>query len=160
MAEDLKTAEEMKPAEDMKKADGLNTAKRSISAAEKRPESYSPLSLAYIGDSVLDLLVKKHYVLNGNMQVQKYHRKVTAVVSAVNQAAFMDANEESLSDEEKAVYHRGRNASVHSKAKNATMAEYKKATGMEAVLGYLYLSGREERLKELVTGLMEFAERK
>ena len=120
------------------------------------PEAYSPLSLAYIGDSVLDLYVKKHFVLQANMQVQKYHRLVTAVVSAVNQAAFMDAYVPGLSEEEQGVYHRGRNASVHTKAKNATMAEYKKATGLEALLGYLYLSGKEERLTELMSELILF----
>ena len=77
------------------------------------------------------------------------------MVSAVSQAAFMDRIEDSLSEEEAAVYHRGRNASVHSRAKNATMAEYKKATGMEALLGYLYLSGQEERLMELIELLLQ-----
>ena len=115
---------------------------------------YSPLTLAYLGDSVLDLRVKEHFVRKANQQVQKYHKEVTAVVSAVSQAAFMDSVEETLSEEETAVYHRGRNASVHSKAKNATMAEYKKATGFETLLGYLYLSGQEERLEELIRQLL------
>ena len=115
---------------------------------------YSPLTLAYLGDSVLDLWVKEHFVRKANQQVQKYHKEVTGVVSAVSQAAFMDSIEESLTEEETAVYHRGRNASVHSKAKNATMAEYKKATGFEALLGYLYLSGQVERLEELIRQLL------
>ena len=115
---------------------------------------YSPLTLAYLGDSVLDLWVKEHFVRKANQQVQKYHKEVTGVVSAVSQAAFMDSIEESLTEEETAVYHRGRNASVHSKAKNATMAEYKKATGFEALLGYLYLSGQVERLEELICQLL------
>ncbi len=120
----------------------------------KRAAMYSPLTLAYLGDSVLDLRVKEHFVRKANQQVQKYHKEVTAVVSAVSQAAFMDSVEETLSEEETAVYHRGRNASVHSKAKNATMAEYKKATGFETLLGYLYLSGQEERLEELIRQLL------
>ncbi len=125
---------------------------------EVRASSYSPLALAFLGDSVLDLHVKKHYVLKANMQSQKYHSLVTRVVSAVNQAAFMDHIEAELSEEEKDIYHRGRNASVHTRAKNATMAEYKKATGMEALTGYLYLSGREERIEELVRELLRFTE--
>ncbi len=123
---------------------------------EPRVSSYSPLALAFLGDSVLDLHVKKYYVLKANMQSQKYHGLVTAVVSAVNQAAFMDYIEAELSGEERDIYHRGRNASVHTRAKNATMAEYKKATGMEALIGYLYLSGKEERLEELVQKLLQF----
>ena len=115
---------------------------------------YSPLTLAYLGDSVLELWVKEHFVRKANQQVQKYHKEVTGVVSAVSQAAFLVSIEESLTEEETAVYHRGRNASVHSKAKNATMAEYKKATGFEALLGYLYLSGQVERLEELICQLL------
>ena len=120
----------------------------------KKAAMYSPLTLAYLGDSVLDLRVKEHFVRKANQQVQKYHKEVTGVVSAVSQAAFMDSIEETLSEEETAVYHRGRNASVHSKAKNATMAEYKKATGFETLLGYLYLSGQEERLEDLIRQLL------
>ena len=120
--------------------------------------AYSPLAFAFIGDSVLDLKVKEHYVAKANMQSQKYHALVTRVVAAVNQAAFMDSIEEELPEEEKDIYHRGRNASVHTRAKHATMAEYKKATGMEALIGYLYLSGREERVGELVKQLIDFTE--
>ena len=116
---------------------------------------YSPLTLAYIGDSILDLRVKEHFVRKVNQQVRKYHKLVTEVVSAVSQAAFIDSMEDSLSEEELAIYHRGRNASVHSKAKNASMAEYKKATGLEALMGYLYLSGQEKRLSELIELLLE-----
>ena len=125
---------------------------------EVRVSSYSPLALAFLGDSVLDLQVKKYYVLKANMQSQKYHGLVTRVVSAVNQAAFMDSIETELSEEEADIYHRGRNASVHTRAKNATMAEYKKATGMETLIGYLYLSGSEERIDELVRKLLLFTE--
>lgn len=121
----------------------------------KAAAMYSPLTLAYLGDSVLDLMVKEHFVRKANQQVQKYHKEVTGIVSAVSQAAFMDSIEEGLSEEEAGVYHRGRNASVHSKAKNASMAEYKKATGFEALLGYLYLCGEQERLTGLVRQLLE-----
>ncbi len=121
---------------------------------EKKAAMYSPLTLAYLGDSVLDLMVKEHFVRKVNQQVQKYHKEVTSVVSAVNQAEFIDGIEDQLSEEEAAVYHRGRNASVHTKARNASMAEYKKATGLEALLGYLYLTGKQERLEELVHAML------
>ena len=128
--------------------------RNAAAGGRRKAAMYSPLTLAYLGDSVLDLWVKEHFVRKANQQVQKYHKEVTGVVSAVSQAAFMDSIEESLTEEETAVYHRGRNASVHSKAKNATMAEYKKATGFEALLGYLYLSGQVERLEELICQLL------
>ncbi len=122
----------------------------------EKPELYSPLTLAYIGDSVLDLYVKRHFVMQANKAVQKYHKEVTAVVSAIHQAAFIDAYLPKLTGQEEAVFHRGRNASVHTKAKNATMAEYKKATGLEAVLGFLYLSGEKDRLEEVMDCLIHY----
>jgi ribonuclease-3 family protein len=114
------------------------------------PYQYSPLALAYIGDSVLDLMVKNYFVTSSNKQPYKYHKDVTAIVKAVNQAQFADKFSDVFSEEELDVYKRGRNTSTHSKAKNATQAEYKKATGLEAMLGYLYLSGKSDRLNELV----------
>ena len=120
-----------------------------------RPEQYSPLALAYLGDAVLELAVREFYVRRANKQAQKYHREVTAVVSAISQSAFMDSVEDGLSEEERDIYHRGRNASVHSKAKHATMAEYKKATGLEALIGYLYLKGEKERMNLLIRQLLE-----
>jgi ribonuclease-3 family protein len=116
----------------------------------ENPYQYSPLALAYIGDSVLDLMVKNYFVTTSNKQPYKYHRDVTAIVKAVNQAQFADGFYDSFSEEESDVYKRGRNTSTHSKAKNASLAEYKKATGLEAVLGFLYLSGKNDRLKEIV----------
>ena len=80
---------------------------------------------------------------------------MTGVVSAISQATFADSIENELTEEERDIYHRGRNASVHTKAKHATMAEYKKATGLEALLGFLYLSGKQERLAELIRKLLE-----
>ena len=118
---------------------------------------YSPLALAYVGDSIMDLMVKAHVVSHDNMQVEKYHKIVSGVVCAKNQAAYVDAHIDTFSEEEIDVYKRGRNASVHTKAKNASMAEYKKATGFEAVLGFLYLTGNRERLEEIIKGVLEEA---
>lgn len=111
---------------------------------------YSPLTLAYIGDSVLDLLVKSYFVINTNKQTYKYHKDVSSIVKAVNQAKFIDTVMDELSEDEMDVYKRGRNANAHSKAKNATLGEYRKATGLEALLGYMYLKGDINRLKSLV----------
>ncbi len=117
---------------------------------------YSSLALAYIGDSILDLMVKDHYVKEKDLPVEKYHRLVSDKVNARTQAAYIDSISESLSEDESDIYRRGRNSSPHTKAKNASMTEYKKATGFEAVLGYLYLTKDDERLRELVDGLLEF----
>lgn len=114
------------------------------------PGLYSPLTLAYLGDSVFDLYIKSHFVKASNKQVEKYHKDVINIVNARHQARFMDTYMDQLTDEEIAIYKRGRNASVHTKAKNASMAQYKKATGFEALIGYLYLKGDMERLQWIV----------
>ena len=124
-------------------------------AAGVNAYQYSPLTLAYIGDSVLDLMVKSHFVINSNKQTYKYHKEVSNIVKAVNQAKFVDIIVDELGEDELDIYKRGRNAQTHSKAKNATMSEYRKATGLEALLGYLYLTGREDKLKLYVDRMIE-----
>ncbi len=114
------------------------------------PGLYSPLTLAYLGDSVFDLYIKSHFVKASNKQVEKYHKDVINIVNARHQARFMDTYMDQLTDEEVTIFKRGRNASVHTKAKNATMAQYKKATGFEALIGYLYLKGDMERLQWII----------
>ncbi len=111
---------------------------------------YSPLALAYIGDSIYDLKVKSVFVFKSNMQPEKYHKKVSQIVSANSQAAFVESFMDSLTEEELSVYKRARNSSPHTKAKNASLDTYLKATGFEAVLGYLYMSGQHERLDEII----------
>lgn len=110
---------------------------------------YSGLSLAYIGDSIFDLMIKDYFVRKVNMPTEKYHKVVTGIVKAVNQAMLIDklVEEEKLTENELEAFKHGRNSSVHTKAKNATMGEYKKATGFEAVLGFNYLTGNKERLE-------------
>jgi len=119
---------------------------------------YSPLTLAYVGDSVLDLMVKTHFVKNVNKQTYKYHKDVSAIVKAVNQAKFVDYIINELASDELDIYKRGRNATTHSKAKNATMGEYRKATGLEALFGYLYLKGDYERLNGFVDRMIALYE--
>lgn len=123
---------------------------------ESLVKMYSPLALAYIGDSIYDLMVKKHFVIKSNMQPEKYHKVVTSIVSANAQSAFIDAYMDKLTEKEQAVYKRGRNSSPHTKAKNASLENYLKATGFEAVLGYLYLSEQEDRLKEIIDESINF----
>lgn len=123
--------------------------------SDREASQYSPLTLAYLGDSVLDLMVKNRFVISSNKQTYKYHKDVTAIVKAVNQAKFVDEIMSELSEEEIDIYKRGRNATTHSKAKNATMGEYRKATGLEALFGYLYLKGDNTRINFLVDKMVE-----
>ena len=115
-----------------------------------QPELYSPLALAYIGDSVFDIMIRTMEVSQVNKQVNKYHKDVSKIVCAPAQAKMIMALKEHLTEEERDIYKRGRNANSYTKAKNATRTEYRKATGFEAVLGYLYLKEDFERLTEVV----------
>ena len=113
--------------------------------------TYSPLALAYIGDSVFDVIVRSILVGKGNAPVNKLHRSASAVVNARVQADMVESIMEELSEEEVAVFKRGRNSKPHTKAKNASTGEYLEATGFEALLGYLYLKDDMERVYELVS---------
>lgn len=116
--------------------------------------TYSPLTLAYIGDAVYDLIIRTVIVEMGNRPANALHRTVIRYVNAGTQASMIEELQTELTEEETTVYHRGRNAKSHTMAKNATAADYRKATGMEALIGYLYLQGRLERCMQLVrTGI-------
>ena len=130
--------------------------RESVFSPHEVSSKYSPLALAYIGDSIFDLYIKTFFVLDSNMQPEKYHKKVSSIVSANSQSAFVDFYYENMNEEEQAVYRRARNSSPHTKAKNATLENYLKATGFEAVLGYLYLSGQDERLKCYISAVFDF----
>ena len=142
--------------ESLKLEESINQSNMS----EKEAYQYSPLALAYIGDSALDLLVKTYYVKNTNKQTYKYHKDVCNIVKAVNQAQFIDSIMDELTEDEMDIYKRGRNATTHSKAKNATMGEYRKATGLEALFGYLYLKGDMAKLNSFVDRMIDMYENK
>ena len=114
------------------------------------PKAYSPLGLAYIGDAVYEIAVRTLVISEGNMSVNKYHKKSSSLVKASAQAGVYDNIKEKLTDEEAAVYKRGRNAKSATAAKNASIVEYRMAIGVEALIGYLYLSGRTARALELI----------
>lgn len=117
-------------------------------------KEYSPLTLAYIGDAVYDLIIRTLVVNKGNQQVQKLHKETITMVQASAQARMITALNDQLSEEEHAVYKRGRNAKSASPAKNQSISDYHKATGFEALLGYLYLKNDWKRMMELIkTGL-------
>ena len=115
------------------------------------PKTSSPLVLAYIGDCVFDLIIKLLITGKGNRQVHKLHEETSRYVQASAQSYMMRSIQERLSEEEHAVYRRGRNARSVSPAKNQSITDYRRATGFEALIGYLYLCGSYERLTELVT---------
>ena len=118
--------------------------------------SYSPLTLAYIGDDAYDLVIRTYLLGKGNMPVNKLNRMADGLVKAKAQSDMMDVIEPMLDEEEHAVYKRGRNAKSYTKAKNATVADYRRATGFEALMGYLYLQGRYVRMVELIrAGIIE-----
>lgn len=112
--------------------------------------TYSPLALAYIGDTVYDLMIKSMIVNEGNRQVYKMHEETSRYVQASAQSQMMRAMQPYLTEEEHAVYRRGRNAKSVSPAKNQTITDYRRATGFEALIGYLYLEKHYERLTELI----------
>ena len=128
----------------------LETIKRQFGCWEVDIRTYSPLTLAYIGDAIYDLVIRTVVVERANRSANKLHKTVIRYVNAGTQARMITALEEELTEEETAVYHRGRNAKSYTSAKNASIADYRKATGMEALLGYLYLRGETDRLLMLV----------
>ena len=117
---------------------------------EKDLRTYSPLTLAYIGDGVYELVIRTVLVKKGNCPVNQLHRKASSLVKAASQSAMMEFIEPMLTEEEHSVYRRGRNAHSPTMAKHATMADYRRATGFEALMGYLYLKEDFCRIVELV----------
>ena len=110
---------------------------------------YSPLVLAYVGDAVYELYVRKHITKDNNIQVDKLHKKAISIVKSSAQANSFHLIENMLTEEETAVFKRGRNAKS-TVPKNSDMSEYKTATGLEALIGYIYLKGDIIRLDEIM----------
>jgi len=117
--------------------------------------TYSPLVLAYIGDGIYELVIRTVTVGQGNRQVNKLHRQTSRFVKAQAQSAMMETLLPLLDEEEVQVYKRGRNAKSYTTAKNASVNDYRRATGFEALMGYLYLQGNMGRLLELVKAALE-----
>lgn len=113
-------------------------------------QTYSPLTLAYIGDDVYDLVVRTVVVERGNRGTNGLHKMVSGFVKAGTQAQMAEAIQDMLTDREKSVYRRGRNAKSYTSAKNASIGDYRKATGLEALMGYLYLNNEFDRILELM----------
>jgi ribonuclease-3 family protein len=129
---------------------GLN---KPLSETEAR--QYSSLTLAFMGDCVFDLLVRSHLTSTYDIPVRELHLSASAWVSAQAQSASVAFIESYLTETEKEVYKRGRNAKSHSTAKNMTVCDYRRATGLETLFGFLYLTGNQERIEKLFSIIME-----
>ena len=131
--------------------ESLSFFKEAFQLKEVDAGMYSPLVLAYVGDAVYEIMIRTKVVNGGSVQVNKLHKRSAALVKAETQAKMVVELMDELTAEELAVYKRGRNAKSYTMAKNASMKDYRMATGFEALIGYLYLSEQNQRLVELVS---------
>ncbi|MEG2814004.1 MAG: ribonuclease III domain-containing protein [Oscillospiraceae bacterium] len=115
----------------------------------KNVNQYSAIGLAYIGDGVYELLVRERMIAKGNFPVNQLHRKTVSFVRAAAQSEAFSIIEEHLTENEMAIFKRGRNANSNTIPKNANPADYRRATGFESLFGYLYLLGENDRIYEL-----------
>ncbi len=143
----------------MTTSDMLSLIKDKFALEGSDPAQYSPLSLAFIGDSVYGLIVKTMVVLEGNCPANRLDAKAVKHVKAISQAKAADRLLEMgfFTEEETAIYRRGRNAKSPTTAKNAPVGDYRKATGLEAVIGYLYLMGQTDRVVDIIREAVKVA---
>lgn len=128
----------------------LEQIKKIFECKEQDVRAYSPLTLAYIGDAIYDLVIRSVVVERANRSANELHKKTIRYVKAEAQSAMITALASELTSDEEAVYKRGRNAKSYTTAKNASVGDYRRATGFEALMGYLYLTNQTDRLLELV----------
>ncbi len=122
---------------------------------ESRLRTYSPQTLAFLGDAVYSLYMREYVVSNANCPAHKLHEKTIKYVSAAAQARAIEGIEEGLTESERDVYRRGLNTKTANSAKNSSKEDYHKATGFEALIGWLRLKGDEDRIKELIEKAIE-----
>ena len=112
--------------------------------------TYSPLTLAYIGDAIYELVIRTILVEKGNTQVNKLHQRASKLVKASAQSEIIEKLKPYLTEEEMGIFKRGRNAKSFTMAKNASVSDYRRATGFEALMGHLYLTEQWDRMLELI----------
>jgi ribonuclease-3 family protein len=127
-----------------------------LGALTRKPEELPPLTLAYIGDAVQELFVRHYLIAKGEIRPQRLQQSAIQYVSASAQARAIYQLMSELTEEEISVFKRGRNAKSTSVSRRTDIIEYRQGTGLETLLGYLYLSGQEVRLKEIMQMLMDF----
>ena len=135
----------------MSDTDLLSDVVSAFNLDRKDPRTIPGLTLAYLGDCIYELIIRSMLVEQGIMHVSDLNKAAVAHVRAGAQAKLMQSIEDKLTEDEIAVYHRGRNAKSASIPKNASVAEYRTATGFEALMGYLYLKGETGRILELLS---------
>lgn len=141
----------------MMEPDLFEIIRKKMELKEINVNDYSPLTLAYIGDGIYEIVVRTIIVDEANRQVNKIHKASSQLVKAQSQAKMIHLIMDMLTEEEKSIYKRGRNAKAVTRAKNASMSDYRVATGFEALMGWLYLSGKSDRMMELMkTGIELF----
>lgn len=128
----------------------IQNMKEQLGLKEVDVRTYSPLALAYMGDAVYEVVVRTMLLNQGNTSVNKYHHRATHLVNAAAQSRLIGEIEDVLTKEEMAVYKRGRNAKSYTSAKHASVLDYRRATGFEALIGYLYLKEEFDRIIELI----------
>ena len=143
---------------DLIKGSMLSQLHRIFGAREVDLRTYSPLTLAYIGDAVFEMMIRTLIVEKGQRAANTLHRHTTKIVCAQTQAKLVDAVYESLTEDEQEIYRRGKNTKLHSTAKNASLSDYRKATGFEALCGYLFLRDNMERVMQIVRQALEAAQ--
>lgn len=111
----------------------------------------NPVALAFVGDTVYSLYVRERLALSGCGKVSQLQKVAAQVVSAKGQSEFLDKLLPQFTEEEAEIFRRGKNAKKGTKSKSASSLEYNRSTGLEAVLGYLYLTGEEDRIRELLS---------
>jgi ribonuclease III family protein len=126
-----------------------------LSNLPKSPSEMSPLTLAYLGDAIYEVYVRQHLISQGIFHPNQLQQEATQYVSAVAQAKVVHRIKEQLTDEEMAILRRGRNAKSGSVPKNASVSDYRYSTGLEALIGFLYLTNCEQRLQELMQMILE-----
>ena len=129
------------------------TGRENLTKAEAA--QYNPVTLAFIGDAVFSMYVRERLAMSGIGKAADYQRAAVKLVSAKGQSAFLERLLPLLDEEESEIFRRGKNAKKATKSKNASSLEYNRSTGFEALLGYLYLMGSEERICEILSTLTD-----
>lgn len=124
--------------------------KSTFNTPDINADQYSPLTLAYMGDCAYEIVIRTLLVHKGNTHVDRLNKRASNLAKAGTQSQIIGAIQDSLTEEELTIYKRGRNAKSYTSAKNASINDYRRATGFEALVGWLYLKGEFERMTELI----------
>ncbi|MQN01588.1 MAG: ribonuclease III [Lachnospiraceae bacterium] len=130
--------------------ESISAIRSTFGIAERDIRTYSPLTLAFLGDGVFEIVIRSIVVAGRNVSPSRLHNASAHIVKAESQRKITEAIEPLLSDDEADILRRGRNAKSYTHSKNASVSDYRMATGFEALLGYLYLLGKDERILFLI----------